>query len=169
LRTVWTTILVASLSVASCAQTTTRKRSPEWEGVAIVVDRNNPVSNVSLTQLREIFFGDRRWWTHERPITLLAMGSGSAERETVLRTVYKMDERTFEKYFFFEVYRGELPNGPTNLSTPGEVKKFISRKPGSLGYVRSSDVDSTVKVLRIDGLLPDDDGYPLRLRVRKSK
>ena len=167
--TAWTTILVTLLSAASCAQTTVRKRSPEWEGVAIIVDRNNPVSNVSLTQLREIFFGDRRWWTHERPITLVTMANGSGERETVLRTVYKMDENTFEKYFFFEVYRGELLNSPTNLPTSGEVKKFISRKPGALGYVRSSDVDSTVKVLRIDGLLPDDDGYPLRLRMRKSK
>ena len=164
----WTAILVALLSGVSCAQTA-GKRSPEWEGVAIVVDRNNPVTNVSLTQLRNMFFGDRRWWTHERPITLVTMASGSAERETVLRTVYRMDEKTFEKYFFFEVYRGELPNGPTSFSTPGDVKKFISSKPGSLGYRRSSDVDSTVKVLRVDGLLPDDDGYPLRLRMRKSK
>jgi phosphate transport system substrate-binding protein len=169
LRTVWTTILVVVLGVASCAQSNARKHTPGWEGIAIVVDRNNPVNNVSLTELRELFFGDRRWWSHDRPITLVTMERGSAERKTVLRAIYKMNEKAFEKYFFFEVFRGELPDGPTELSTASDVKDFVSRKPGSVGYLRASDVDSSVKVLRIDGLLPDDDGYPLRLRVRKAK
>lgn len=134
-----------------------------------MVDRSNPVSNVSLTQVKEMFFGDRQWWAHDRPIYLATMGRGSAEREMVLRAIYKMDEKAFEKYFYLQIFRGELTRGPTNLSTAAEVKRFISQKPGSLGYMRVSDVDSSVKVLRIDGLLPEDDGYPLRLRMRKSK
>lgn len=133
-----------------------------------MVDRNSPVNNVSMTELREMFFGDRKWWSHNRPITLVTMARGSAERETVLRTIYRMDERAFENYFFFEVFRGELPNGPTNTFTARGVKKFISERPGSLGYLRVSEVDSSVKVLRIDGLLPDDDGYPLRLRIQRE-
>jgi len=169
LRIVWTAILLVALSVASCAQSAAGRRSAGWEGIAIVVDRNNPVSNVSLAELREMFFGDRQWWGHNRPIALVTMARGSAERETVLRAIYKMDEKAFEKYFFFEVYRGEMPNGPTRLTTASEVKKFVSRKQGALGYMRASDVDSSVKVLRIEGLSPDDDGYPLRLRVRNAK
>ena len=155
--------------MVSLAQAPPGRRTPAWEGIAIVVDRNNPVNNVSLAQLHEILFGERRWWTHDRPITLVSLPRGSAERATVLRSLYKMDEENYEKFFFFEIFRGELQNAPTNLASAGEVKRFISHKPGSLGYLRASDVDSSVKVLRIDGLLPDDDGYPLRLRTRKSK
>jgi phosphate transport system substrate-binding protein len=169
LKALWTTILVALVGVVSLAQAPPGRRASAWEGIAIVVDRNNPVNNVSLAQLHEILFGDRRWWAHNRPITLVTLPRGSAERETVLRSMYKMDEANYEKFFFFEVYRGELQDGPTHLASAGEVKKFVSQKPGSLGYLRASDVDSSVKVLRIDGLLPDDDGYPLRLRTQKSK
>jgi ABC-type phosphate transport system substrate-binding protein len=169
LKVAWTTILVAVLGTALFAQTPAERRAPGWEGVAIVVDRHNPVNNISVTQLREMLFGDRLWWAHNRRITLVTLPRGSAERETVLRSMYKMDERSFEKFFFFGVYRGELANGPTTLASASEVKKFVSLKPGSLAYLRASDVDSSVKVLRIDGLLPDDDGYPLRLRTRKFK
>ena len=158
-----------ALAAASCAQTSVGKRTAGWEGIAIVVNRNNPVNNVSLSQLRDMFFGDRLWWSHDRPITLLAMGRGSAERETVLRGIYKMDEKAYEKYFFFAVYRGEMAKLPTTMKKAKNVKRLVSREPGALAYLRASDVDATVKVLRIDGLSPDDDGYPLRLPMRQAR
>jgi hypothetical protein len=43
------------------------------------------------------------------------------------------------------------------------VRKFIFNVPGAIGYVRLSDVDPTVKVIRIDGRLPEDKDYELRL------
>ena len=36
--------------------------------------------------------------------------------------------------------------------------------PGAIGYLRIGDVDPTVKVLRIDELLPEDKGYKLRVQ-----
>jgi ABC-type phosphate transport system substrate-binding protein len=141
-------------------------RKTSTDCLAIVVDRRNPATDISMGQLREILFGDRKWWTHNRPITLAAMRRGTAERQAILQTIYKMDDVAFDKYFFFEVYRGELANSPTTLQTPDDVKKFVSSKPGSIGYLRTSDLDGSVKVLRINGLLPGDDGYPLRLRRR---
>lgn len=158
-----------ALAVVSCAQSRAGKRSSAWEGIAIVVNRNNPVNNVSFSQLQEMFFGERQWWSHDRPITLLALGRGSSERETILRGIYKMDEKAYEKYFYFEVFRGELADPPTSIAKAKGVKKYVSRTSGALGYIRASDVDDSVKVLRIDGLLPEDDGYPLRLRVRRER
>jgi phosphate transport system substrate-binding protein len=134
------------------------------------VNPKNPTTNVTLRELREILLGDRQWWACKQPhITLTAMPRGSAERDTLTRTIYKMDDAAFDKYFFFEVYRGLLPTSPTILDTAAEVKKFVSRTPGAVGYVRASEVDDSVKVLRIDGLFPEDDGYPLRLRTRVAK
>ena len=150
-------------SVASIA------RRVRWEGLAIIVDRNNPTSNVTLRQLREILFADRQWWSCNRRITLATMPRGSVERQTISRTIYKMDDVSLDRYFFFEVYRGLLPTSPTILDTPADVKRFVSGTPGAVGYMRASDVDDSVKVLRIDGLLPGDDGYPLRLRTRVPK
>jgi hypothetical protein len=80
-----------------------------------------------------------------------------------------MNEQDFGAYFLFEVFRGELSTSPTTLQTPTEVKKFIATTPGAVGYVRASDVDDSVKVVRVNGLLPGDDGYPVRLSSRQTK
>ena len=53
---------------------------------------------------------------------------------------------------------------PKTLSTPVGVRKFIFNVPGAIGFLRASDVDATVKVLRIDELLPEDRGYKLRVQ-----
>jgi len=35
--------------------------------------------------------------------------------------------------------------------------------PGAIGYIRASDIDSTIKVIRVDGRLPSDRDYTLRI------
>jgi hypothetical protein len=49
-----------------------------------------------------------------------------------------------------------------------DVLKFVFNVPGAIGYVRASDVDSTVKVLRVDGRLPGDKDYRFRLTARSA-
>ncbi len=141
----------------------------EWEGLAIIVNRKNPTSNISLAQLRAVFMGEHKWWTSHRRIVLSAMRRGTPERATVLRVMYQMDEYDLSKYFFYQAFKGEGSMSPVTLRTPADVRKFVATTPGAIGYVRASDVDESVKVVRVNGLLPEDDGYPLRLRARPSK
>jgi hypothetical protein len=49
------------------------------------------------------------------------------------------------------------------------VRKFVFNVPGAIGYVRVTDVDDTVKVIRIDGHLPDDKDYSLRIQPHSGK
>ena len=140
-----------------------------WEGLAIVVNRQNPTSNLSLAQLRALFLGERKWWPKRRRVVLSAMRRGTPERASVLRIVYKMDERDLNNYFLYQVFEGEAPFPPVILRTPADVRKFVGITPGAVGYLRASDVDDSVKVVRVNGLLPDDDGYPMRLRARLPK
>ena len=87
----------------------------------------------------------------------------------MLQVVYRMNDIDLDRYFFWRDYQGEFSMYPTILSTPAEVRKFVSNTPGAIGYLRASDVDNSVKVVRVNGLLPGDDGYPLRLRARVAK
>lgn len=140
-----------------------------WEGLAIIVNSQNPVCNLTLWQLRQIFLGERQWWGNGRRVVLGAFPSGSAERQTVLRIVYDMNDRDFDKYFLWGMFRGELVTSPTILRTPKDVRRFVAKTRGAVAYLRASDLDNSVKVVRINNLRPEDDGYPLRLRVRDSK
>jgi ABC-type phosphate transport system substrate-binding protein len=143
-------------------------RTP-WEGLAIVVNRRNPITNLSFTQLRRVFLGEKHVWPNGRRVVLAGMRRGSPERQTILRVIYKMDDATLDKYFLYQVFKGETSTSPTTLQTPADVKKFVVSTPGAMGYLRASDVDDSVKVVRVNGLLPEEDGYPLRVRARQRK
>lgn len=148
---------------------TARPSHAGWEGLAIVVNRNNPTTNVTLPQLRAMFFGERKYWPNGRRVTLTSLRQGTAERQTILRVIYKMDERALRREFFHEAFKGEPVTRRATLPTPAEMKKFVVNTPGAVGYLRSSDVDDSVRVVRVNGLMPGDDGYPLRLRAREQK
>ena len=158
----------SSESVSPIAMAANPSRVP-WEGLAIVVNRKNPTSNLTLTQLRAIFTGEKKWWNSRHRVVLSAMKRGTPERAAVLRVIYKMDERELNNYFLYQAFKGEAPIPPAILPTPAEVRRFVGATPGAVGYLRASDVDGSVKVVRVNGLLPEDDGYPVRLRARLSK
>jgi hypothetical protein len=49
------------------------------------------------------------------------------------------------------------------------VRKFVFNVPGAIGYLRASDVDGSVKVIKVSGHRPEEADYPLRIEVRASK
>ena len=137
------------------------RRPRSEQALAIVVNRANPVENLSSAELRKIFMGTRGSWPNGRRITVAMLEDGQPERKAILRQVYRMDENVYHEYFLKEVYRGEVFAAPKTLSSPVVMRKFVFNAPGAIGYLRASDVDDSVKVLRIDGHLPDDQDYSL--------
>jgi len=66
--------------------------TPAGADVAIVVNSANPVSNLTLSELRKIYFGDRQYWKGNLPVLLLMRSHGARERDVVLRVVFEMTE-----------------------------------------------------------------------------
>ena len=138
------------------------EQSPAFEPLAIVVNRSNPVENISLPELRKIFLGDRSHWANGRRITLVMRGPGEPERKTILRDVCGMNEDQLKTHVLRGLFTGEILVSPKILATPGGVRRFLVNVPGAIGYLRLSDVDDSVKMVRIDELFPGDKGYKLR-------
>ena len=69
----------------------------------------------------------------------------------------------FARHFIQLSYAGRSQSAPKELSSAANVRKFNFNVPGAIGYVRASEVDDTVKVVRIDGNLPGDAAYRLKL------
>lgn len=136
--------------------------APE-QNLAIVVNTSNPVENLSMTELRKVFLGERSHWPNGRRITLVMMEAGQPERKALIREVCQMNESDFSRHFLHGLFTGEVFVSPKTLASPVGVRKFIFNVPGAIGYVRATDVDSSVKVMRVDGRLPDDKEYSLRI------
>ncbi|PYU75449.1 MAG: hypothetical protein DMG49_03025 [Acidobacteria bacterium] len=139
------------------------------QNLAVVVNLSNPVQNLSMPELRRIFLGERSHWPNGRRITLVMMETGQPERDVVLRDICQMNETDFNNHFLHGVFTGEVFVSPKTLATPVGVRKFVFNVPGAIGYLRVSDLDSTVKALRIDERGPEDKGYRLHVPPRSSK
>jgi len=138
------------------------------EPLAIVVNRTNPVDDLSMSELRKVFLGERSHWPNDRRITIVMREPGEPERRTMLRDVYQMDESALKNHFLRGLFTGEILVSPKILANAVGVRKFVFNVPGAIGYVRLSEVDPTVKVLRIDEASPEDKKYKLHVEVRPA-
>jgi ABC-type phosphate transport system substrate-binding protein len=167
-------ILLPPLVVALCVVLTSQSvvhaaRNKPSQSLAIVVNRSNPIDNLSFNELRKIFRGERSHWPNGHRIALLMLNYGQPERETVLRLVYRMDEDGYQDHVLRGMFRGDVFVAPKTLASPEILRKFVFNAPGAIGYLRASDVDDSVKVVRIDGLLPEEEDYRLPIDERSRK
>ena len=75
-----------------------------------------------------------------------------------------MEEADYAKYFLQATFTGQVPAAPRTLSGAATAKQFVSVTPGVVGYVRGSDVDDSVKALKVDGKSPGEAGYALKVK-----
>ena len=153
----------ASGSVLSFAD-----RTAASEPLAIVVNQSNPVEDLSFSELRKILLGGRSYWSNGRRITVVMREPDDLERKVIIRDVCGMTEEQLKNHILRGLFTGEILVSPKILSSPSGVRKFVFNVPGGIGYLRLSDVDPSVKVLRIDQLLPEDKGYKLRIRSQAA-
>lgn len=166
----WSLCLRAAVLMLTClwvdltsGQPTHTDSSSASEAVAIIVNKANSVENLSTEELRKYFRLEREHWPDGRKNTVLMLPPGSPEREVILRQLYHLLENEFTRHFLQANYSGQAHSVPKELASSINVRKFVFNVPGAIGYMRASEVNDTVKLLRIDGHLPGDSGYPLRV------
>jgi phosphate transport system substrate-binding protein len=141
-------------------------RAQESEPLAIVVNRNNPLNEISLADLRRVFRGQRSRWSNGRRVTIVMRDRGTREREAILQSLYGVAEEDYRRTYMQAVFSGETADAPKTLTSTNGVLRFVYNVPGAIGYVRARDVDASVKALRIDGHLPGEPGYRLEVRTQ---
>jgi ABC-type phosphate transport system substrate-binding protein len=130
--------------------------------VAVVVQPDTPVSNLSLAEVRKIFLGDRQYWTANTPVVLLIRAPVARERDVVLRIIYQMSESRFKQYWIAKIFRAESVSAPKVVYSNDMASDLVAALPGAIAFIDSRDVRPGTKVVRVDGRLPGEAGYPLR-------
>jgi ABC-type phosphate transport system substrate-binding protein len=130
--------------------------------IAIVVHKDAPVDNVSLQELRNIFLANQQFWNDRTRIILLVRAPQSDERDLILNKIYQMDEDQFRQYWIAKMFRAEVPRGPKIVFSTDMAVELVVAIPGSISFIRASEVIDGVKLLRVDGKLPSEEGYPLK-------
>lgn len=114
-----------------------------YDGIAVIVHPTNPLDNLNLDTLREIFQGKIRDWgklgLKPHSIHLISREEGSGTRNA-----------------FEEMVMGKLEVTPAALvqDSNGAVREIVANDPYALGYISVGLVDHRVKALKIDGIPP---------------
>ncbi len=128
--------------------------------LAIVVNKSNPIEDISMKELIKIFKAEKQYWDAEK-IALLMREQGSWERELVLKKIYGMREEELKKFWLGKMFRGEITSFPAVFGSQSMIKRLVANLKGAVSFIDSQNIDSTVKVIRIDGKLPGEAGYLL--------
>jgi hypothetical protein len=129
-------------------------------GLAVVVNGNNPVSNLTVADLRNLFAGEKRSWPGGAPVKAFMRGPGTEERMGVLKLL-GMSESEYKQHWISQVFRGDAQAEPAILPSNGMQKEAVAAFPGGIALMSSQDVKPGMKVVRVNGRLPGEAGYPL--------
>jgi ABC-type phosphate transport system substrate-binding protein len=130
--------------------------------IAVVVSKENPVNNLSLADLRRIFLGEQLFWKGRLAVTPLMRANAAREREVAMRTLFQMNEQEYKRHWVDKVFRGEASAPPAEVFSNGFAQDAVANNRGAVALVSWKEVRSKVKVLKVDGHLPGEEGYPLR-------
>ena len=153
-------VSIASLALdaAICAASAQEKSTD----LAIVVAKASSFDNVSSLELLRIFEMEKSKDGDGHKLIVTARESNSPERAAALTTIYKMDDGEYQTYFLRAVFAGRASGKPQQLNSAAAVRRFVAATPGAIGYLLASDVDDSIKIVKVDGKAPGEAGYPLK-------
>lgn len=125
------------------------------DGMAVVVHKDNTVSNLTREQVREMFVGNITNWSQvggeDRPIRLITREEGSGTREAFAKLVMN-NQRVSRKALTQE--------------SNGAVKELVRGDRAAIGYMSLGLVNDEAKIVNIEGIVPSTENvrngsYPL--------
>lgn len=135
---------------------------PRSRAVAVVVHPDTRVTDLSLPELRRIFRGEQQRWPDGQRIVLLIRSPLPVERDVVLGRIYQMDETELRQFWLGKAFNDTSRSGPKSVSDVATARTLLAALPGAIAFLPADEVGPELRVIRIDGKLPGEDGYPLQ-------
>jgi len=120
--------------------------------MAVVVNKDNSVENVTAVHLSRIFRSEVKKWPDGKTVILVLHKDSAGETETLER-LNKMSDREWKA--LIAVHKDSI----VMADSDAEVLKIVQTNPGAVGFVDVRSVDHTINVVRVDGKLPMESGY----------
>jgi hypothetical protein len=135
---------------------------PSGPGFAVVVSPDVNVTGLSMADLRKLFLGDRQFWTQNLRVSLLIRAPVARERAVIVWTVCRMSEAQFGQHWIGKVMRADCTSSPRQFTSNQAALDLVRSSPGAIAVVNAAQTGG-LKVVPIDGKMPNDPGYPLQI------
>src|SRR5208282_2409947 len=120
--------------------------------MAVVVNKDTTVQNVTSAHLAKIFKGEVKKWPDGKPVMLVLHKSSIGEAET-LQHLSNMSEADVKAWI--ATHKDEI----RTVTSDAEVIDAVASTPGAIGFVEEHSITDRVTVVRVDGKLPMEAGY----------
>lgn len=126
-----------------------------YDGIAIIVHPDNPVSDLSIEQIAKLYTGEITNWKDvggsDAEVVLIGREAASGTRDGFDSITGTKDKCQ---------YRQEL-------TSTGDVITAVSQNPDAIGYASLAAIKDSVKALSVDGVTPSeatvkDGSYPVQ-------
>lgn len=116
-----------------------------YDGIAIIVNPDNPIQNLSLTDIAGIYTGKITNWSHvggkDGEIVVIGREAGSGTRDG-FESITETEDAC--------KYRQEL-------TSTGDVITTVAQNPNAIGYASAASVKNSVKALMVDEVAVNDE------------
>ena len=114
------------------------------DGIAIIVNPDNPVADLSIEQIAQIFTGEITNWSElggsDGQVVPIGREAGSGTRDGFESITGTEDACKYQN----------------ELTSTGEVIASVASNPNAIGYTSLSAVDDTVKALTVGEVAPSE-------------
>lgn len=115
------------------------------DGIGIIVNPANPVSDLTLEQIGMIYSGEITNWNEvggdDAPIVCIGREASSGTRDGFEEVTGTKDKCQYSQ----------------ELTSTGDVVQTVSGNPNAVGYVSVASANDTVKLVSVDGIVPTTD------------
>ena len=115
------------------------------DGIAVIIDKNNTVSDISAENLAKVYTGEIKNWSElggkDEAIVVIGREAGSGTRDAFEELLDVKDACAYAQ----------------ELDSTGAVLAKVSSTEGAIGYVSLDVVDSSVIAVSIDGVEPTEE------------
>jgi len=113
------------------------------DGIAVIVNGKNPISNLTMDQIRNIYTGAVSRWEQ--------LGA-AAQGKTGGIAVVSREPGSGTRGAFEEIlkFQDQLVEGAIEFDGTGAIKAEVSRNEDAIGYISLGSVDDTIKALSIE-------------------
>ena len=115
------------------------------DGIAVIVNPENPIGELSLEQIAKVYTGEITNWSElggaDAEIVVIGREAGSGTRDG-FESITKTADAC--------VYRQEL-------TSTGDVITTVAQNPDAIGYASLASIGDTVKALVVEGVAPSEE------------
>jgi ABC-type phosphate transport system substrate-binding protein len=120
--------------------------------MAVVVDKDNKVGNITSAHLAKILRSEIKKWPDGRDVVLVFHKASAGEKATLERLM-NISESDLQSLI------SARRNFLKIVDSDAEVIDLVGSTPGAVGLVDVRSISSSINVVKVGGKLPTENGY----------